>query len=34
MPFSYIVYGSIGVIAAAVCVFFIIRIAKRDKRTD
>ncbi len=31
MPFSYIVYGSVGFVAAAICIFFIFRIAKKGK---
>lgn len=31
MPFSYIVYGSVGFLLAAICVFFIFRIADKDQ---
>lgn len=31
MPFSYIVYGSLGFLAAAICVILIIRIADKDQ---
>jgi hypothetical protein len=31
MPFSYIVYGSLGFVAAAICIYFIFRIARKDE---
>jgi hypothetical protein len=34
MPFSYIVYGSVGFVAAAICIYFIVRIADKDKRKE
>jgi hypothetical protein len=34
MPMSYVVYGSLGFLAAAVCVYFILRIASKDKTEE
>jgi hypothetical protein len=34
MPFSYIVYGSVGFLAAGICVYLIFRIADKDNSEE
>jgi len=34
MPLSYVVYGSVGFIAAAFCVYLIFRISRKDEESS